>query len=188
LCVKGNSEEIMQASVYIATSLDGFIARVNGDIDWLPGGGSADGDEDYGYKEFLDTIDILVMGRHTYEKALTFAEWPYGSTPVVVLSSTQVHIPQHLATSVESLSCSPSELVRRLAERGARHLYVDGGKTIQGFLEAGLLQQLIITTIPILLGSGIPLFGPLTHDIRLRHIETRQFANGLVQSTYEVIG
>jgi len=183
LGVKGNSEETMQASVYIATSLDGFIARVNGDIDWLAGGGSADGGEDYGYQEFLETIDVLVMGRHTYEKALTFAAWPYGSTPVVVLSSTQVYIPQHLAASVESMSCAPGELVRRLSGRGARHLYVDGGKTIQGFLEAGLLQQLIITRIPMLIGSGIPLFGPLTHDIRLRHIETRQFANGLVQST-----
>ena len=86
------------------------------------------------------------------------------------------------------MSCAPGELARRLSGRGARHLYIDGGKTIQGFLEAGLLQQLIITTIPILLGTGIPLFGPLTHDIRLRHIETRQFVNGLVQSTYEVIG
>jgi dihydrofolate reductase len=188
LCVKEYGEETMKASVYIATSLDGFIARANGDIDWLPGGGSVDDGEDYGYKAFMETINVLVMGRHTYEKALTFAAWPYGSTPVVVLSSKQVHIPQHLAASVESLSCSPGELVRRLSERGARHLYVDGGKTIQGFLEAGLLQQLIITTIPILLGTGIPLFGPLTHDIRLRHIETRQFVNGLVQSTYEVIG
>jgi dihydrofolate reductase len=137
---------------------------------------------------FMDTIDVLVMGRHTYEKALSFAAWPYGSKPVVVLSSTQVHIPQHLAASVESMSCSPGELVRCLAGRGARHLYVDGGKTIQGFLDAGLLHQLIITRMPILIGSGIPLFGPLTHDIRLRHIETRQFANGLVQSKYEVIG
>ena len=91
----------MQTSVYIATSLDGFIARVNGDIDWFSGGGSGDGGEVYGYKAFLETIDVLVMGRHTYEKALTFAAWPYGSTPVVVLSSTQVYMPQHLAASME---------------------------------------------------------------------------------------
>ena len=104
----------MKASVYIATSLDGFIARANGDIDWLPGGGSVDDGEDYGYEAFMATIDVLVMGRHTYEKALTFTAWPYGSTSVVVLSSTQVHIPQHLAASVESVSCAPGELVRRL--------------------------------------------------------------------------
>jgi dihydrofolate reductase len=156
-------------------------------IPQLSGGGSVDGGEDYGYKALMETIDGLVMGRHTYEKTLTFAAWPYGSIPVVVLSSTQVHIPQHLAASVESMSCAPGELVRRLAGRGARHLYVDGGKMMQAFLDAGLLQQLIITRMPMLIGSGIPLFGPLTHDIRLRHIVTRQCANGLVQSTYEVI-
>ena len=178
----------MKASVYIATSLDGFIARENGDIDWLPGRGSEGSDEDYGYKEFMDTVDVLVMGRKTYEKVLTFNEWPYGDKPVVVLSSGSVNIPEHLARSVESMSCSPAELVRQLSERGARHLYVDGGKTIQGFLDAGLLQQLIITRVPILIGGGIPLFGQLKRDIKLRHSDTRQFASGLVQSKYEVIG
>lgn len=175
-------------SVYIATSLDGFIARENGDIDWLSGGDSDGSDEDYGYKEFMDTVDVLVMGRNTYEKVLTFNEWPYGNKPVVVLSSGSVNIPERIAQSVESMSCSPAELVSQLSERGARHLYVDGGKTIQGFLDAGLIQQLIITRIPILIGRGIPLFGPLKRDIKLRHIETRQFASGLVQSKYEVIG
>ena len=178
----------MQASVYIATSLDGFIARVNGDLDWLAAGESADSGEDYGYKEFLATVDILVMGRHTYEKVLTFEAWPYGSKPVVVLSGKPVPIPPHLAASVAWLSGAPGELVQRLAERGARHLYVDGGKTIQRFLAAGCIQQLIITRLPIILGSGIPLFGPQTHEIRLRHIATRQFANGFVQSQYEVVG
>jgi dihydrofolate reductase len=120
LGVKGNNEETMKTSVYIAASLDGFIARANGDIDWLPGGGSEDGGEDYGFKAFMDTVDVLVMGRKTYEKVLTFAEWPYGSKPVVVLSSKPVPIPQHLAASVESLSCSPGELISRLAARGAR--------------------------------------------------------------------
>ena len=176
----------MKVSVFIATSLDGFIARANGDLDWLAGGAREDSSEDYGYKAFMETVDVLVMGRHTYEKVLTFGEWPYGSKPVIVLSSTLVHIPVRLAASVECMACPPSELVRRLAERGARHLYVDGGKTIQGFLEAGFIQQLIITRIPILIGRGIPLFGPLTHDIRLQHIETRQFPNGLLQSKYEV--
>jgi dihydrofolate reductase len=182
------SEEDMKASVYIATSVDGFIARANGDIDWLPDGGSEDSDEDYGYKEFMDSVDALVMGRNTYDLALTFGAWPYGDKPVVVLSSRQVDIPEHIADFVESMSVSPREVVRRLEARGARHLYIDGGKTIQGFLAEGLVQQLIITRIPILIGSGIPLFGPLSHDIRLRHIETRQFANGLVQTKYEVAG
>jgi dihydrofolate reductase len=178
----------MQASVYIATSLDGFIARANGDLDWLTAGESAGSSEDYGYQEFLQTVDILVMGRHTYEKALTFKAWPYGSKPVVVLSSQPVPIPPHLAASVAWLSGTPDEVMQRLAARGARHLYVDGGKTIQRFLAAGCIQQLIITRLPILLGSGIPLFGPLPHEIGLRHIATRQFANGFVQSQYEVAG
>jgi dihydrofolate reductase len=178
----------MKASVFIATSLDGFIARADGDIDWLSEGGGDGGSEDYGYKAFMDTVDVLVMGRKTYEKVLTFAEWPYGSKPVIVLSSTPVHIPQTVAATVESMACAPGELVRRLSRRGVGHLYVDGGKTIQGFLEAGCIQQLIITVIPLLIGNGIPLFGPLTHDIRLRHVETRQFSNGFVQSKYEVAG
>lgn len=178
----------MKSSVYIATSLDGFIARENGDIDWLPGVNTDGSGEDYGYKEFMDTVDILVMGRHTYEKVLTFNEWPYGNKPVVVLSSGSVNIPGHISQTVKSMSGSPSELVNQLSERGARHLYIDGGKTIQRFLDAGLIQQLIITRVPILIGSGIPLFGPLKRDILLRHIETREFASGLVQSKYEIIG
>ena len=180
----------MKASAYVATSLDGYIARENGDLDWLPGGGSDDSNdsnEDYGYQAFMDTVDVLVMGRNTYEKVLTFGDWPYGDKRVVVLSSRTLDIPSRLAQSVESMSGSPAELVRRLLERGARHLYVDGGKTIQGFLEAGLLQELTITRVPVLIGSGIPLFGPLRWDVKLRHIETRHFANGLVQSRYEVL-
>lgn len=178
----------MKASVYIATSLDGFIARENGELDWLPVPGEDGTNEDYGYKEFIDTVDFLVMGRHTYEKALTFGRWPYENRSVIVLSSRPVSIPESIKHFVESMSCSPSDLIGRLAERGARHLYVDGGRTIQSFLNAGLIQQLIITTVPVLIGSGIPLFGPLKRDIQLRHIETRQFDSGLVQSKYDVVG
>lgn len=176
----------MRASVYVATSLDGFIARENGDLDWLQSGSGRDQDEEYGYRAFIDTVDVLVMGRNTYEKALTFGDWPYGAKPVVVLSSRSLAIPLHIAKSVESMSCTPTELVSRLGARGAKHLYIDGGKTIQGFLDAGLVNRLIITRIPVLIGSGIPLFGPLECDIKLRHIETRQFSGGLVQDEYEV--
>ncbi len=176
----------MNASAFIAASLDGFIARTDGDIDWLgnPGGDA----EDYGHRQFLATVDTLVMGRHTYEKVLTFGGWPYEGKSVVVLSTHPVQIPQDIAPSAQVMSGHPAELVVKLAERGAKHLYVDGGKTIQRFLSAGLIQQMIITRIPILLGQGIPLFGPLERDIRLSHIITRSFPNGLVQSTYQVIG
>lgn len=178
----------MKATVYIATSIDGFIARRDGGIDWLPGIEDAEGGEDYGYQEFVDSVDAIVMGRNTYELALSFDSWPYGEKPVIVLSSRQVDIPDAIAGTVESMSTPPREVVRRLAERGFGHLYVDGGKTIQGFLGEGLIQRLIITRVPVLIGTGIPLFGPLPHDVRLRHVETRQFDNGLVQSEYEVAG
>lgn len=183
----------MKISVHIATSLDGLIARENGGLDWLPGaqeGDGADGDsgdEDYGFKEFLDSVDVLVMGRNTYEAVLSFGQWPYGSKRVVVLASKPVEIPNGLAGTVESRSCSPAELVKDLAESGANHLYIDGGKTIQGFLNAGLIQEITITKIPVLIGSGIPLFGPLSADKRLNHLETRWFDNGFVQSRYQVI-
>lgn len=176
----------MKASVYIATSLDGFIARPDGSIDWLNTGESEEPGEDYGYQKFFDSVDCLVMGRNTYELVRGFDAWPYGEKWVVVLSSRSLQIPKTIAGTVESMSGTPEEVTHHLAQRGATHLYVDGGKTIQGFLAAGLIEELTITTIPILIGNGIPLFGPLPHDIPLRHVETRAFANGLVQSTYEV--
>ena len=176
-------------SAFIATSLDGFIAREDGGIDWLGAGGDGaqDPSEDYGYAAFASSVDVLIMGRGTYEKVRTFESWPYGSTKVIVLSSAPVDIPEPLANRVESMSATPGEVVTELARRGHRHAYVDGGRTVQGFLAAGLLDRLIITRIPILLGSGRPLFGPLRHDIRLRHVRTRDFPTGLVQSEYEVV-
>ena len=173
----------MKASVFIGTSLDGFIARENGDLDWLP---KPSGSEDYGYEEFAATVDAIVMGRNTYEKVLTFGEWPYPKKPLIVLSHAPLTIPAQL-TSVETMSGSPAEIVSRLSKRGLKHLYIDGGKTIQGFLETGLINELTITRVPVLIGRGIPLFGPLQQDVLLRHIETRQFSDGLVQSRYEVV-
>lgn len=177
----------MKASVYIATSLDGFIARADGELDWLTGGDGGEPGEDYGYQEFMNSVDYLVMGRNTYEKVLTFGGWPYTGTPVVVMTSRPLNIPAELAGAVEGMSGSAEEVARRLEERGAQHVYVDGGRTIQGFLAAGLIQQLIVTRVPVLIGDGIPLFGPLPRDVRLRHVETRAFASGLVQSRYEVV-
>ena len=173
----------MKASVFIGTSLDGFIARTNGDLDWLPPGGG----EEHGYDAFMATVDALVIGRKTYETVLTFDAWPYGEKPVYVLS-TRALAPALPGAVVERLSGTPAEVVAKLAARGVGHVYVDGGITIQRFLQAGLIQRLIITRIPVLLGSGIPLFGALHHDIALRHVGTRQFASGLVQSEYAVDG
>ncbi len=177
----------IKCSVFIATSLDGFIARPNGDLDWLTGGSGAEESEDYGYKEFIDSVDTLVMGRNTYELALTFGEWPYSNKQVVVLSSGSPTIPTHLAKSVAVVAQPPTALVQQLAAKGARHLYIDGGKTIQGFLRAGLIDEMTITTIPILIGEGIPLFGALERDVKLQHLATRAYASGFVQSKYSVV-
>jgi dihydrofolate reductase len=172
----------MKASVFIATSLDGFIARPDGALDWLPAGGG----EPHGYEEFIATVDGIVIGRKTYETVLAFDAWPYDTKPVVVLTS-KPSMPKAPAGAVcDVLAGRPVEIVARLSARGMTHLYVDGGITIQGFLEAGLIQRVIITRVPVLLGSGIPLFGPLSRDVRLDHVTTRSFPSGLVQSEYTV--
>jgi dihydrofolate reductase len=173
----------LKASVFIATSLDGFIARANGELDWLPAGGG----EEHGYDAFIATVDALVIGRKTYETVLSFDTWPYGGKPVYVLSTSAL-APAPPGAVVEHLSGAPAEIVAQLAARGVGHVYVDGGITIQGFLRAGLIQRLIITRIPVLLGAGIPLFGPAPRDIHFRHVGTRQYASGLVQSEYVVDG
>ena len=179
---------MLRCSVYIATSLDGFIARKNGALDWLPGSdGESSDDEDYGFHSFFASIDTLVMGRNTYEQACAFKEWPYHGKRVLVLSRHFPTQPQRLAESVEGTSMAPQALVQHLVTSGATHLYIDGGKTIQSFLQACLIQEITITQIPILLGEGIPLFGPLAQDIKLTHVATQAFATGFVQSKYTVL-
>jgi dihydrofolate reductase len=172
----------MTASVFIGTSLDGFIARPNGEFDFLPEGGG----EPHGYNEFIASVDAIVIGRKTFETVLPMQPWPYGQKRVVVLSSRPVNFSTVRGGVVEQMSGSPAEIVSQLAASGARHLYIDGGITIQRFLRAGLIQRLIITRVPILIGEGIPLFGSLPHDIRLRHINTRHYPSGLVCSEYDV--
>lgn len=174
----------LQVTVFIATSLDGYIARANGDLDWLPG--SPDAGEDYGYGALMASVDGLVMGRKTYEKVRTFGEWPYGEKPVIVLSRRPEALAGVLPPRVEVWSGEPAEVATRLVERGWHHAYVDGGATIQGFLAAGLVDRLIVSRIPVLLGEGIPLFGRVPRDIRLEHCGTRAYASGLVQSEYRV--
>jgi len=172
----------MKASVFIATSLDGFIARQDGALDWLP----VNGGEPHGYDEFMATVDAIVIGRKTFETVMTFDAWPYGKKPVVVLSTrmSELKVPEGAVCDV--MAGAPHEIVTRLAQRGLQHLYIDGGETIQGFLRAGLIQRLIVTRIPVLLGSGIPLFGSLSHDIRLEHVATRSYPSGMVQSEYVI--
>lgn len=168
-------------SVFVGTSLDGFMARPNGALDFLPPGGG----EPHGYNEFIATVDAIVIGRKTFEIVLTLGPWPYGDKRVVVLSSQPLDLSK-AGGKVEQMSGSPAEIVTQLAASGAHHLYVDGGITIQEFLRAGLVHRLTITRVPVLIGEGIPLFGTLAHDIRLRHLATRQYPSGLVSSEYQV--
>jgi dihydrofolate reductase len=171
----------MMVSVFVGTSVDGFIARPNGDLDFLPPGGG----EPHGYDEFMATVDAIVIGRKTFETVLGMEEWPYANKRVVVLSSHHIDLSEAGGT-VEQMAGSPSDILSQLAASGIRHVYVDGGVTIQGFLRAGLIQRLVITRAPVLIGDGTPLFGSLPHDIRLRHVATRHYPSGLVQSEYHL--
>ena len=173
----------MTISVFVGTSVDGFIARRNDDLDFLP----EDGGEPHGFDEFIASVDAIVMGRKTFEKVLTLGPWPYGDKRVVVLSSRPVDLAAAVGGVVEQMAGAPAEIVSRLAASGAHHLYIDGGITIQEFLRAGLVQRLVITRVPVLIGDGIPLFGTLPRDVRLRHIATRHYPSGLVQSEYDVV-
>jgi dihydrofolate reductase len=174
----------MKASVFIGTSVDGFIARPNGEFDFLPEGGG----EPHGYDEFMASVDALVIGRKTFETVLAYPAWPYGDKRVVVLSSRPVDVSAVRGGIVEQMAGSPAEIVSKLASSGVSHIYVDGGITIQRFLRAGLIQRLVITRVPVLIGDGIPLFGALPRDLRLRHIATQQYPSGLVKSEYHVVG
>jgi dihydrofolate reductase len=171
----------MTVSVFVGTSVDGFIARPNGALDFLPPGGG----EPHGYNEFIATVDAIVIGRKTFETVLAMESWPYGDKRVVVLSSHPVDSSGARGV-VEQMAGPPAEVVSQLAASGAQHLYVDGGITIQGFLRAGLVQRLTITRVPVLIGDGVPLFGSVPSDVRLRHVATRHYPSGLVQSEYQV--
>ncbi|MFZ0086712.1 MAG: dihydrofolate reductase family protein [Candidatus Acidiferrales bacterium] len=172
----------MTISVFVGTSVDGFIARPDGAFEFLDEGGS----EPHGYDEFIAGIDTLVIGRNTFEIVLGFPEWPYGDRRVVVLSSRPLDLSVVRGGRAEQMDGPPAEIVAKLAASGAQHLYVDGGITIQRFLRAGLVDRLTITRVPVLIGQGIPLFGSLLGDVRLRHVATQHYPGGLVKSEYQV--
>jgi dihydrofolate reductase len=171
--------------VFIATSLDGFIARPDGGLDWLQVANAAG--EDHGYDAFIASVDGIFMGRETFRVALGFDPWPY-ALPLIVLSTRleESDLPPTLARQV-SIARSVSGALAESAQRGWRRAYVDGGATIRSFLREGAVQDMVITRIPVLLGEGLPLFGSLPGDIALGHQGTRSFPSGLVQSRYEVL-
>jgi dihydrofolate reductase len=172
--------------VFIASSLDGYIARPDGDIGWLLA--RDDPREDHGYDAFIADKDAIVMGRGSYEQVATFDKWPY-DRPVVVLSSrlAGTPVPGRLHGKVRFADLTPEQAMRELERDGARRVYVDGGRVVQAFLRAGLVEDMVITTVPVLIGAGRPLFGELPRDRDLALVASRSFPSGLVQSTYRVL-
>jgi dihydrofolate reductase len=172
---------MIRTSVFVGVSLDGFLARLDDSLDWLSGGEA----EPHGFEEFFATVDALLMGRRTYDVVLGLEPWYYGDTPLFVLSSKPL-APAPAGRRVERITGEPDEVLAQLEAQGIKHVYVDGGLTIQSFLRAGRIDRMTISTLPILIGTGIPLLGPTGRDIPLRHVATRTFKGGLVQSEYEV--
>lgn len=177
----------IKVSVYIATSLDGFIAREDGGLDWLDeANATVPVGEDFGFRAFLGSVDALIMGRKTFEKVLSFGEWSYGKTPVVVMSRNSISFPRGVPDTVTHSSEKPRDILDRLSGEGATHVYVDGGVTITGFLSEGLIDEITLTVVPVIIGSGIPLFAAMENDIRLAHIRTTAYDFGFVQCVYAV--
>jgi dihydrofolate reductase len=172
----------MKLSVFCGVSVDGFLARPNDKLDFLESGEQ----EPHGFEEFYASVDVVVIGRKTFEVVLTFDKWFYGNKPVVVLSGGLLDFSQVKGGNVQQMSGEPASIVSKLKAHGFRHAYIDGGVTIQRFLAAGVIDDMVITRVPVLIGEGIPLFGPVPRDIVLKHVATRCYKGGLVQSEYKV--
>ena len=170
--------------VFIARSLDGFIAGKNGELDWLHSIPNPE-NNDMGYNDLMEEIDAIVMGRTTFETVCGFGgEWPY-SKHVFVLSNSLKEVPVKLDKKVSLANGSPQEILNKIYAKGYLKLYIDGGRTVQNFLKEDLIDELIITTIPILLGGGFSLFGDLPKPMELEHIESKVFLNQIVQDCYK---
>jgi dihydrofolate reductase len=184
----------MKCSVYIATSVDGYIAREDGSVDWLHSAGNQEADmgenEDMGFGKFINSVDCLIMGRNCMEVIsnmnLTAEQWPYGDVRIIALSNTLKEPPENMKDKVEIYSGDLLELIAKLEHEGFKHAYIDGGKTIQSFLNLKRINEMTLTHIPILLGEGKPLFGKTTQDIKLEQPKATVFPNDLVQIHYKV--
>lgn len=173
----------MSLYVYIAQSLDGYIADKNGGIDWLNEIPNPE-NSDFGFAEFIGKIDAIVMGRNTFETAISFGVWIY-TKPVYVVSATLNDLPQEYSGKAEILNLKPKQIIETLAKNGMKNLYIDGGALIQSFLSEDLIDELIITSIPILLGGGIPLFGELDNSLKFKFQKSEVLNNSLVKSYYK---
>ncbi|ADD45380.1 dihydrofolate reductase family protein [Stackebrandtia nassauensis] len=170
------------ATVFIGTSLDGNIARLDDDLDWLTSRGEQAGD--MGFFEFLDSVDAVAMGRNTYDKVIGFGEenWPFGDRHVGVLSTTLPEDADPRVTVYRDLD----DLVADFDKRGITHVYPDGGRLIQSFVRAGRIDRFIISVAPVLIGAGHRLFGELSHDVPLRLDSVADVGGGFAQLRYTV--
>ena len=173
----------MSNKVFIATSLDGYIADSNNSIDWLHAVPNPEGN-DAGYASFTAGIDALLMGRTTYEMVMGFdIPWPY-EKPVFVLSTTLKEVPEELKGKVEIVNSSLEEVLAYINGKGFNNLYIDGGRTIQSLMAKDLIDDLILTRIPVVLGAGVPLFGELAEPQWFEHLKTEVYFDQLVQSHF----
>ena len=179
---------MVKVSVFIGTSLDGFIARENGDIDWLDDANKqVTPGEDFGFKSFLESVDQIIMGRKTFDQVMKFDNWPYNNTKMIVLTSKNIEIPEKLRETVTiSNTSSPEQLVKELSDQSINHIYIDGGLVIQDFLSARLVDEITVTIVPILIGKGISYSGLLSKDLTLQHLKTTVYNFGFVQNKYKV--
>lgn len=185
----------MKCSVYVATSIDGFTATNDGRVDWLYTAGNTNADmgdqADMGFKKFMESVDCLIMGRATMEVIsgfnLTSEQWPYGDTKIIVLSNSLKQPPDNLKGKVEMYSGDIRQLVSNLEGKGFSHAYIDGAKTIQSFLDFKLIDEMILTHAPVILGEGIPLFAKATQSISFGNASAVAFPNDFVQIRYTVI-
>lgn len=175
----------MTVEVFIATSIDGFIARPNGSIDWLANPKYMIEGEDYGYAEFIATVGCILMGSGTCDVVSRFDDWPY-NVPVYVLSNRLKELPKHLEGKAFLRSGELQGIIAELKKTHAGVIYIDGGKLIQSGLRAGLIDRMCISRIPVLLGEGLTLFGPVEADIALTHKETKCFESGITKSIFDV--
>lgn len=169
--------------VFIATSLDGYIADKNGEIDWLHAIPNPD-NLDMGYRSFISQIDALVMGRRTFETVCGFdMEWPY-QKPVFVLSNSLKHIPTQYESKAELVNGTLKEILDKIYNKGCYILYIDGGRTIQGFLKEDLIDEMTITIIPSLLGGGVPLFSEHSERLEFECVDSTIYLDKVVQNHF----
>ena len=184
----------MKCSVFIACSADGYIATDEGDVDWLETAGKKDvdlgDDADMGFAHYMASVDCMIIGRKTMEKIASFnlapEQWPYGRTRIIALSHTLREVPGSLQGKVEIYSGAIGVLISRLEEAGFKHAYVDGGSTITAFINLGLVDEMTITLAPVLLGSGIPLFGRIDKPIVLENAQATVYPNDFITIRYQV--